>query len=84
LVDWTGRGVRDDKPGAIADGLPPILARLGIERQVWLDTIKHYEQRYFRAVGTMAKIKQFATRLGQCWLKGQSAGRCIYKQPLPT
>jgi hypothetical protein len=44
LVDWTGRAVRDDKPGAIADGLPPILARLEIEKQVWLETIKHYER----------------------------------------
>jgi len=83
LVDWTGRAVRDDKTGTIPDGLPPILSRLGIEQQDWLDTINHYEQRFFRAVGTMDKIRQFADRLGQCWLKGQSAGRCVYKQPLP-
>jgi len=86
LVDWTGRAVRDDKIGIIPDNLPPILSRLGIEQQGWLDTINHYEQRFFRAVGTMDKIRQFADRLGQCWLKGQSAGRCVYKQrqPLPT
>jgi REP element-mobilizing transposase RayT len=84
LVDWTGRAIRDDKTGAISDGLPPILARLGIEQQGWLDMINHYDQRFFRAVGTMEKLKQFAHRLGQCWLKGQSAGKCVYKQPLPT
>ncbi len=84
LVDWTGRAVRDDKRGAIPDGLPPVLNRLGIEPQAWLDTINHYDRRFFRAVGTMEKIKQFAERLGQRWLKGQSAGRCIDKQPLPT
>ncbi len=86
LVDWTGRAVRDDKPGAISDSLPPVLSRLGIEQQLWLDTITHYEQRFFRAVGAMDKLRQFADRLGQCWLKGQSAGRRVYKQrqPLPT
>ncbi len=84
LVDWSGRAIRDDKAGAIADNLPPILDRLGIEQQGWLDMINHYEQRFFRAVGAMDKLKQFAHRLGQCWMKGQSAGKCVYKQPLPT
>ncbi len=54
----------------VPDNLPPILSRLGIEQQGWLDTINHYEQRFFRAVGAMDKIRQFADRLGQCWLKG--------------
>ena len=86
LVDWTGRAVRDDKTGAIADNLPPILSRLGIEQKAWLDTINHYDRRFFRAVGTLEKLKQFANRLGQSWLKGQSAGKRVYqqKQPLPT
>jgi len=82
-VDWTGRAVRDDKTGTISDSLPPILSRLGIEQPAWLDMINHYDQRFFRAVGTMEKLKQFASRLGQSWMKGQSAGRCVYKQPLP-
>ena len=30
LVDWTGRAVRNDKRGAIANHLPPILQRLGV------------------------------------------------------
>ncbi|MCF6261705.1 MAG: hypothetical protein L3J98_16345 [Gammaproteobacteria bacterium] len=86
LVDWTGRAIRDDKVGAISDNLPPILARLGIEQQGWLDMINHYDQRFFQAVGTMEKLKQFAHRLGQCWMKRQSArkSKCVYKQPLPT
>ncbi|MCF6257394.1 MAG: transposase, partial [Gammaproteobacteria bacterium] len=84
LVDWSGRAIRDDKAGAIADNLPPILARLGIEQQGWLDMINHYDQRFFRAVGAMDKLKQFAHRLGQCWMKGQSADKCVYKQTLPT
>ncbi len=84
LVDWTGRAIRDDKTGAISDALPPILARLGIEQHDWLDMINHYDQRFFRAVGTLEKLKQFAHQLGQCWMKGQSTGKCVYKQLLPT
>ncbi len=59
---------------------------IGHEHKAWLDTINYYDRRFFRAVGTLEKLKQFANRLGQCWLKGQSAGKRAYKQrqPLPT
>jgi hypothetical protein len=35
LVDWTGRIVRDDKPGYIENDLPPILQRLIIPLEQW-------------------------------------------------
>jgi hypothetical protein len=36
LVDTTGRMIRTDKRGAIIINLPPILERLTINRQQWL------------------------------------------------
>ncbi len=36
LVDTTGRMIRTDKRGAIIINLPPILERLSINRQQWL------------------------------------------------
>lgn len=36
LVDWTGRAIRDNKRGYIANTLPPILHRLNIPRKAWL------------------------------------------------
>jgi len=84
LVDWIGRAVGDDKTGVISDNLPPILTTLRIEQPAWFDMINYYDQRFFRTVGAMDKLKKFAHRLGQSWMKGQSAGRCVYKQPLPT
>ncbi len=35
LVNWTGRIVRDDKPGYIDNKLPPILQRLSIPLEQW-------------------------------------------------
>ncbi len=35
LLDWTGRIVRDDKPGYIDNKLPPILQRLSISLEQW-------------------------------------------------
>ena len=46
LVDWTGRAIREDKRGAISDSLPPILHRLGIEPDEWIDSSTRFEQCY--------------------------------------
>ena len=46
LVDYTGRHVRDDKRGAIAQNLPPILERLGIGPKTWLNNATKFEQVY--------------------------------------
>ena len=46
LVDSTGRAIRDDKRGAIAANLPPILERLNIDIDAWLLQTQHFEQHY--------------------------------------
>uniref|UniRef100_UPI000A6330B7 transposase n=1 Tax=Marinagarivorans algicola TaxID=1513270 RepID=UPI000A6330B7 len=46
LVDWTGRAIRDDKRGAIATHLPPILDRLNIDIDAWLLQTQHFEREY--------------------------------------
>ncbi len=46
LVDWTGRAIRDDKRGAIATHLPPILERLNIDIDAWLLQTQHFEREY--------------------------------------
>jgi hypothetical protein len=46
LVDTTGRMIRADKRGAIPINLPPILERLSINRQQWLQQSQQFEKLY--------------------------------------
>ncbi|SEQ65987.1 hypothetical protein SAMN03080615_02231 [Amphritea atlantica] len=46
LVDLTGRIVRNDKRGAIAMHLPPILKRLEIDQKEWLSNATQFEMLY--------------------------------------
>ena len=46
LVDMTGRIIRPDKRGAIPINLPPILERLSINRQQWLQQSQQFEKLY--------------------------------------
>ena len=46
LVDRTGRLLRNDKRGAIALHLLPIIERLGIDQKTWLNNATAFEQIY--------------------------------------
>jgi REP element-mobilizing transposase RayT len=70
LVDWTGRAIRDDKRGAIPESLAPILARLNIETDHWLDTVCRFEGQVGRIFGPAEQVRACAEALGQKWLQG--------------
>ena len=70
LVDWSGRCLREDKRGAIAGKLPPILERLQIDPRHWLYLNKHFESRFKSMVGTAHSVRSACERLGRRWAHG--------------
>jgi len=75
LVDWTGRQIRQDKRGAIDSSLPPILARLGLSVDCWLQNCQQLETVFHQVIGPISLLKQFCQKLGLRWLHGQTACR---------
>ena len=67
LLDWTGRQVRSDKRGAIPDSLAPILDRLQIAREQWLDAIVYFDQWFGRIVGSCSAVSAAADRAGHAF-----------------
>ena len=74
-MDWTGRQVRLDKPGAIPEHLAPILDRLAVNQSHWVGTVKGYGSLFHRVAGRMESIAAAARLAGKNWLAGLSAGR---------
>ena len=70
LLDWTGRQLRGDRRDAIPSYLMPILERLHVKADHWLDTIEQFESSFGRVVGRVHQITQTAARLGRRWLYG--------------
>nr|WP_236987415.1 transposase [Marinagarivorans cellulosilyticus] len=64
LVDWTGRAIRNDKRGYIASTLPPIIDRLGIEPENWLELTGAFEKNTKTFVGTGDHIESAALAMG--------------------
>ncbi len=78
LVDWTGRQVRADKPGAIPEHLAPLLERLQINQSRWVGTVSSYGSLFHRVAGRVESIIAAARRTGKSWLAGLSAGRTAF------
>jgi REP element-mobilizing transposase RayT len=78
LVDWAGRAVRNDKRGAIAADAPPILARLGIDPEAYLDRMCRQRQPFIRAIGRAERLRQAAMELGQRYMKGAGDAKVLF------
>jgi REP element-mobilizing transposase RayT len=65
LTDWVGRAIREDKSGAIPTELAPILERLNIDPEAWLNSVKNYGKNYYTVIGTREGIKQFTQAIGR-------------------
>lgn len=70
LVDWSGRHLQRGKRGCISGHLPPILERLGIGSEQWINEMQNYGHWYYRAVGSFHAMERYCQHLGQQWLKG--------------
>ena len=77
LVDWTGRALREDKRGAIAESTPAILARLEIEPQTWLKHMRPRRNRMLVALGGMDQLKHYIQATGRKWLMGSKEAAAL-------
>ncbi|HVJ81802.1 MAG TPA: hypothetical protein VNC50_12115, partial [Planctomycetia bacterium] len=60
LLDWTGRRLRSDKRGVIPANLAPILARLEIRTDAWLDLVRRFGAIFKRSAGNPAHLRDYA------------------------
>jgi REP element-mobilizing transposase RayT len=79
LVDWTGRSIRGNKRGAIDASLPPILQRLNIDKEAWVQAMRPKGNVFGRAMGKLNHLKIHARALGQEWIKGLRQAERLYR-----
>lgn len=71
LVEWTGRQLRSDKPGAICQHLPTTLSQLGLSSGQWLTLSLKQQAQAACAIGGLARMQAFGQATGKHWLHGQ-------------
>jgi len=82
LVDWTGKQVRNDKPGSIPANISSILDRLHANEDEWVNMVKHFGQRFYRVVGPVDLLRNIARRFNRNWFKGLFQCERLYQVKL--
>ena len=78
LLDWTGRQARGDKRGVIPAELAPILERLYVSSETWVDMVVNFGRWFGRAAGRAESLAAEATRRGVQWVQGISHSRAAF------
>jgi hypothetical protein len=78
LLDWTGRQVRHGKRGAIPSTLEPILERLRIASDMWVDMVVNFSRWFRQAAGRAESLADEAARRGRRWLHGTSRSQTAF------
>jgi len=64
LVEWTGRQLKRGK-AHIADHVPSLLARLGIDEEDWLSLARNFGQLFHRVAGSPRSVRQLREQTGR-------------------
>ena len=81
LIDWTGRQLRAGTKGVIPASLAPILARLQVSLENWLETVARFGRRFRHAVGLAEHLEAEALRLGVARLRGLHWSQAAFAAP---
>ena len=78
LTDWTGRAVHPNKKGAIPEGLPSLMTRLGLQKETWIETVANYGKHFCDFVGQEARMRDAGASRGMKWLRGLRACQRLF------
>ena len=70
LLDCTGRQIRTGKRAHIAPGLRPVLARLELDGDTWVENVEAYGGLFRRIAGKAQRLGELARASGRAWLHG--------------
>jgi REP element-mobilizing transposase RayT len=71
LIDWTGRQLRQDKPGAILKGLPEILERLDCSVDTWLSMVRNFRRMFKTEAGKPESLAGISSLRRSCRVANQ-------------
>jgi hypothetical protein len=79
LLDGTRRELWASSCGTIPGHFAPILERLGVNGEGWLDTVRHFGRWFKRAAGHRDSLVALAKRTGHQWFQGQRAATIAFR-----
>ncbi|MBI3860928.1 MAG: hypothetical protein HY290_03440 [Planctomycetia bacterium] len=78
LLDWTGRELRNDKRGSIPSDLAPILERLQIGEEGWMQLIGQFRRLFRRAAGRPQSMQKEREQRACRLMQGIRHSRAVF------
>ncbi|MDH5327023.1 MAG: hypothetical protein OEZ68_21420 [Gammaproteobacteria bacterium] len=70
--------------GLIPKHVQPLLQKLDLNQENWLENIKQFERRFFNAVGHPQRLRSISESMeGRSWFKGINRCEALYRAPPP-
>jgi hypothetical protein len=79
ILDETGRCMKQGKRGAIPSNLAPILIRMKLKEENWLQATQHFGNRFYRICGQVHRMVASAKKVGQNWFQGIGFSKEIFQ-----
>jgi REP element-mobilizing transposase RayT len=85
LIDWAGRAILENKRGAIPSDAPPIIQRVGLDTERYLAHLRGQAATEKPVMfGHINQIRQAASSLGRCFIKGIGEAQRLYRHAQAT
>ena len=78
ILDSTGRQIKGDKRGAISEELEPILKRIGVNPNYWIQTARYFRSWFANFAGDRYALLKAASAAKQSWCKGVRAAELAF------
>ncbi len=78
IVDTTGRIIKSNKKGFIPSNLEPVLSRMKLCQNHWIQTVLGFGSGFYRVAGSVSKMIEIAKSLGQRWMRGMNFSKEVY------
>lgn len=80
LLDWTARQKREGKRGQLPAEVAPILERMGLTPEKWLELTLEFGNWFQYAAGTAERMEEYAKEIGKRWFRGTRHSRNTFDQ----
>ncbi|MEE4243899.1 MAG: hypothetical protein V2I33_00725 [Kangiellaceae bacterium] len=79
LTEWAGQAIVHTNKAPIPTHISPILERLNVQRNHWLNQVRRLGESYTTAIGSIDRLRERAERIRKRCLRGISQSKLLYR-----
>ncbi|MEE4245986.1 MAG: hypothetical protein V2I33_11270 [Kangiellaceae bacterium] len=79
LTEWAGQAIFHPDKASIPKNITPILERLNMQSNHWLNQVRHLGENYTTAIGSIKRLRERAEQVSKRCIRGISQSKLLYR-----